>query len=77
MSKLSLRDPCLSISPMLLVWGLGEVRVQGVESTWFGRKVALRYLTSNMGGLNNYLYYFGGFLVIFIVYYTPRPYSIY
>ena len=45
LSKLSLRDPCLSISPMLLVWGLGEVRVQGVESTWFGRKVALRYLT--------------------------------
>ena len=28
-------------------------------------------------GLNNYLYYFGGFLVISIVYENPKPYSNY
>ena len=28
-------------------------------------------------GLNNYLYYFGGFLIIIIVYWAPKPFSNY
>ena len=28
-------------------------------------------------GLNNYLYYFGGFLIMIIVYWAPKPYSNY
>ena len=56
-----------------------NIRLEDLEKEWghAGVNGALMVLLGYYRGLDNYLYYFGGHLIITIFQYTPKPYCNY
>ena len=59
-----------------------RLRVSDLEFTlwdlWFEDPQGFQYCRElTIGGLKKYQHYFGGFLIIVMVYWAPKPYSNY